>query len=95
MRRTLDGCTQLVQINTNLSTFMLAKHTTSCDNVFLKDISYSQPTECSALLNQCNHCIKLFQNSIDVLWVLSVSYYAVIIFEDIVLFKLRNKQKQK
>ncbi len=42
---------------------------------FWKDISYSQLMECFALLNICTNCIKLFQNSNDVIWVLCVSYY--------------------
>jgi hypothetical protein len=32
MRRTVDGCTEVVQINTALLTFLLAKYVISCNN---------------------------------------------------------------
>ena len=39
--------------NIAMLTVLLAKHITSCDNVFKKkDISYSQTMECSALFIQ-------------------------------------------
>ncbi len=67
------------------------KYHLSWDNVFLKDTSYLQPTECSALLKILSNCLKKFINRNDVIGVFSLYYYMPIILEDIVVL---NKFKK-
>jgi hypothetical protein len=44
-----EDCTWLeVHLIADLLTFLLTKHVMDCDNVFLKDYSYSQSAVCSA-----------------------------------------------
>jgi hypothetical protein len=47
-------------------TFLLAKHITSCNNVFLKGYPYLQPAECSAPLITAITISKSFTNLLKI-----------------------------